>query len=99
MRRANRPSWESPPLPHPRSRLSPLSDEAPLGAYPARQNQSNRQRLTIQAVADPGSAGLLKGSGGMGRAWHLYDFPKIHDPRGNLTFIEGERHIPFAIRR
>lgn len=26
-------------------------------------------------------------------------FPKITDPRGNLTFIESERHIPFAIKR
>ena len=25
--------------------------------------------------------------------------PKIADPRGNLTFIEGERHVPFNIRR
>lgn len=25
--------------------------------------------------------------------------PKVHDPRGNLSIIEGERHIPFAIRR
>jgi hypothetical protein len=29
----------------------------------------------------------------------LIDLPKISDPRGNLTFIEGERHIPFAIKR
>jgi hypothetical protein len=27
------------------------------------------------------------------------DFPKIHDPRGNLTFVEGRTHVPFAIRR
>jgi dTDP-4-dehydrorhamnose 3,5-epimerase-like enzyme len=27
------------------------------------------------------------------------DLPKIHDPRGNLTFIEGHRHIPFDIQR
>jgi dTDP-4-dehydrorhamnose 3,5-epimerase-like enzyme len=27
------------------------------------------------------------------------DLPKIADPRGNLTFIEGERHVPFDIRR
>ncbi len=27
------------------------------------------------------------------------DFPIIHDPRGNLTFIEGEKHIPFNISR
>ncbi len=29
----------------------------------------------------------------------LIDLPKITDPRGNLTFVEGERHIPFPIRR
>jgi hypothetical protein len=27
------------------------------------------------------------------------DLPKISDPRGNLTFIEGGSHIPFDIRR
>ncbi len=29
----------------------------------------------------------------------LLDLPKISDPRGNLTFIEGGRHIPFDIKR
>lgn len=29
----------------------------------------------------------------------LIDLPKIHDPRGNLTFIEGSNHIPFDIQR
>lgn len=29
----------------------------------------------------------------------VYDFPKITDPRGNLSFIEGAVHIPFPIRR
>lgn len=29
----------------------------------------------------------------------VLDFPKIHDARGNLTFIEGTRHVPFEIRR
>jgi hypothetical protein len=27
------------------------------------------------------------------------ELPKISDPRGNLTFIEGGRHVPFAIQR
>jgi hypothetical protein len=27
------------------------------------------------------------------------ELPKIHDPRGNLTFLEAERHVPFEIRR
>lgn len=29
----------------------------------------------------------------------ILQFPKIHDQRGNLTFIEGQKHVPFAIRR
>jgi len=29
----------------------------------------------------------------------IIELPKISDPRGNLTFIEGKRHIPFAIQR
>lgn len=29
----------------------------------------------------------------------LIDLPKISDPRGNLTFIEGGNHIPFNIKR
>jgi len=27
------------------------------------------------------------------------DLPKISDPRGNLTFVEGNNHIPFDIKR
>ena len=27
------------------------------------------------------------------------ELPKISDPRGNLTFIEGDHHVPFDIRR
>ena len=33
------------------------------------------------------------------RKCHLIDLPRITDPRGNLTFIETGRHIPFEIRR
>ncbi len=29
----------------------------------------------------------------------IVDLPKIADPRGNLTFVEGGKHIPFDIRR
>ena len=27
------------------------------------------------------------------------EFPKIGDPSGQLTFIEGNNHVPFAIKR
>jgi len=29
----------------------------------------------------------------------IIELPKISDPRGNLTFVEAGRHIPFDIRR
>ncbi len=29
----------------------------------------------------------------------LLQLPKIEDRRGNLTFIEGNRHVPFDIKR
>jgi hypothetical protein len=29
----------------------------------------------------------------------IIDLPKISDPRGNLTFIEAGRHVPFDIAR
>lgn len=29
----------------------------------------------------------------------LIELPKISDPRGNLTFIENQKHIPFDIKR
>lgn len=29
----------------------------------------------------------------------IIQLPKIEDPRGNLTFIEGDNHIPFEIKR
>lgn len=29
----------------------------------------------------------------------MIDFPRITDERGNLTFVEGSRHVPFPIKR
>ena len=29
----------------------------------------------------------------------IIELPKIADARGNLTFVEGDRHVPFDIRR
>lgn len=29
----------------------------------------------------------------------IIELPKMTDPRGNLTFIESQRHIPFDIKR
>jgi hypothetical protein len=32
-------------------------------------------------------------------SWEIIDLPKIVDARGNLSFIESNRHVPFAIQR
>jgi WxcM-like, C-terminal len=29
----------------------------------------------------------------------IVELPKIAEPRGNLTFIEGDKHVPFSIQR
>lgn len=29
----------------------------------------------------------------------IIELPKISDPRGNLTFVEGGRHLPFDLKR
>jgi uncharacterized RmlC-like cupin family protein len=29
----------------------------------------------------------------------IIDLPRINEPRGNLTFVEGGRHIPFELQR
>lgn len=29
----------------------------------------------------------------------IVELPKISDPRGNLSFIEGDQHVPFEIKR
>jgi dTDP-4-dehydrorhamnose 3,5-epimerase-like enzyme len=29
----------------------------------------------------------------------VIDLPRIQDPRGNLTFVEGGQHVPFDVKR
>lgn len=31
--------------------------------------------------------------------WRILELPQIHDVRGNLTFVESNRHVPFQIER
>jgi dTDP-4-dehydrorhamnose 3,5-epimerase-like enzyme len=33
------------------------------------------------------------------KLFKLIELPKITDPRGNLSFIESKRHVPFEIKR
>jgi WxcM-like, C-terminal len=37
--------------------------------------------------------------GGEALGCRIIELPRINDPRGNLTFIEGQDHVPFDIHR
>ena len=49
----------------------------------------------IHAAGVPGAQGFNS----ILASCRLLNLPKIEDVRGNLSFIEARRHIPFAIRR
>lgn len=55
--------------------------------------------LPLLARADAAATAADIANGPSIERCRMLDLPKIHDPRGNLTFIEGERHVPFAIQR
>jgi len=49
---------------------------------------------------DPANIEMEVLFGGLGvDSCGMIDFPKIADPRGNLTFVEGGIHVPFDIKR
>jgi hypothetical protein len=54
-----------------------------------------RAMTATKLVVDPRLAEAPEIVGGC----RIIRLPKIADVRGNLSFIEGGRHIPFAIRR
>ncbi len=51
-----------------------------------------------QSISSSGRA-CVKTSDASNQIAGIIDLPKITDHRGNLTFIEGNRHVPFTIRR
>lgn len=63
---------------------------------PDREPPNQRARASLRAVdcAETGCQEVTE-FGGV----RLIDLPKISDPRGNLTFVEGSQHVPFEIKR
>jgi len=70
----------------------PAQHEHELGA-----SSMTSLEASLKAV-EPGALGGL-GSGSPLSNCRLFDLPIIEDHRGNLTFIEGEKHVPFPIER
>jgi dTDP-4-dehydrorhamnose 3,5-epimerase-like enzyme len=54
--------------------------------------------VSTQLASQIGGAADKIRTVGLGNC-QLIQLPVIHDPRGNLTFIEETRHIPFKIKR
>jgi hypothetical protein len=62
-----------------------------------RRGQPVRERADRPA---PRSAGDVRLHPGVGRTGcRVVELPRVTDPRGNLTFIEGGDHVPFDIKR
>ncbi len=57
--------------------------------------EQNNERL--YAVLDQSAPEMSQNS--LTGSVRLIDVPQIHDPRGDLTFIEGHNHVPFDIAR
>lgn len=62
---------------------------------------SDRRQATPTAARSAGRGSQHADAGG---SWGLHrcrlmDLPRINDPRGNLTFVEGSSHVDFDIRR
>jgi hypothetical protein len=55
-------------------------------------------RPPLAPAAKVGSSRIEPQARGLA-ACRIVDLPRITDPRGNLTFIEGGGHVPFEIRR
>jgi len=62
-----------------------VNDGAVLGSGPPQSKLLERSGLEPRRVRSPG--------------WARFNVPKIADARGNLTFIEANRHVPFEIAR
>lgn len=62
----------------------------------------DRRLASPTATRQPLGAGAMQadadGPWGLHRC-RLIELPKVHDPRGNLTFVEGGSHVDFDIRR
>jgi oxalate decarboxylase/phosphoglucose isomerase-like protein (cupin superfamily) len=56
------------------------------------------QSANSAKVATPKAPAPLGGAASVADC-RLINLPKVADPRGNLTFIEGGRHVPFEIKR
>ena len=57
--------------------------------------------MLLPPVTDPPRFDVLPGADARGSLEHcgVVELPRIQDRRGNLTFVEAGRHVPFDIQR
>lgn len=67
---------------------------AQVRGVPAREHKTVKE-VTAPKPSDPALQPAAVGVD----ACRLIDLPRIGDPRGNLTFVEGGVHVPFQIAR
>ncbi|SDN43422.1 FdtA/QdtA family cupin domain-containing protein [Geodermatophilus sp. DSM 45219] len=71
------------------------------GLRPARPDGAGVRAAEMMLTGSPGHRGADMDSSRVAGAsgCRIVDLPRITDPRGNLTFIEGSGHVPFDIAR
>jgi dTDP-4-dehydrorhamnose 3,5-epimerase-like enzyme len=67
-------------------------EPSPVGAHDRRG-----QTVDLRSGESAGIDGARHGTGV--EQCRIIELPRISDPRGNLTFIESNRHVPFDISR
>ena len=67
-------------------------EQSSTTAMRCRSSRTSRRRLSLKQAPPTSPGGRLA-------ACKVLTLPRIHDPRGNLTFIESGRQVPFEVAR
>jgi hypothetical protein len=81
--------------PVPRPALPPRHEDGSAGPVP--HQPAGGERRSDPWGRRASDKGWPEGGGALG--CRIVELPRITDPRGNLTFIEGDAHVPFDIQR
>ncbi|MCW3040713.1 MAG: WxcM-like protein [Solirubrobacterales bacterium] len=75
--------------------MAPLSTVQPSAVEPYLVDVDRRAPHPLGRRVDDQRVNARAGRTGC----RIVDLPRVADPRGNLTFVEGDQHIPFPIAR
>jgi len=72
--------------------MTSMPDQSYMTSTPERRKMISTAQFAASSVLADGMPEIVG-------ECRIVRLPKVADLRGNLSFVEGQRHIPFAIRR